>query len=195
MKLKTFLSFGAMFGAMLLAAADAPAQPEIVAVPANNVGSAFKTVKLPAMELKDGEKAILSFKVWIPSAANTGWTNAVKIRVNGKEVTSANAFTRKEIVADFGKGKIEKLPLFDKKNTMITFYAKDIAAALDKRITSDREQGFTFKFDVSNMVTADRDNYISLHNVRYLYQMRQIFKNPQYEFIVNFSEIKLTAGK
>ena len=110
-------------------------------------------------------------------------------------LTSANAFTRKEIVADFGKGKIEKLPLFDKKNTMITFYAKDIAAALDKRITSDREQGFTFKFDVSNMVTADRDNYISLHNVRYLYQMRQIFKNPQYEFIVNFSEIKLTAGK
>ena len=195
MKLKTLLSFAAMFGALFLAADDAPAKPEIVAVPANNVGSAFKTVKLPAMELKDGEKAILSLKVWIPSPANTGWTNAVKLRFNGKELTGANAFTRQEIVADFGKGRIEKMPLFDKKNVMITFYAKDTAAELDKRITSDRGEGFTFKFDVSDMVSSDRDNYITLHNVRYLYQMRQIFKNPQYEFIVNFSDIKLTASK
>ena len=195
MKLKALFTFAAMLGAMVLAADEAPAKPEIVAVPANNVGSAFKTVKLPAIELKDGEKAVLSFKVWIPSTANTGWTTAAMIRVNGKVINGANALTRKEIVADFGKGRVEKMPLFDKKNVMLTFYAKDTAAELDKRITSEREQGFTFKFDVSDMVAADRDNYISLHNVRYLYQMRQIFKNPKYEFIVNFSEIKLTAGK
>ena len=188
------LTLAAMFGAFAMTAADAP-KSEIVEVKANNTGSAFKTVKLPAMELKDGEKAVLSFKVWIHSATNTGWTTAAMVRVNGKVINGANALTRKEIVADFGKGKVEKMSLFDKKNVMITFYAKDITAALDKRITSDREQGFAFKFDVSDMVSADRENYISLHNVRYLYQMRQIFKNPQYEFIVNFSEIKLTAEK
>lgn len=195
MKFKTLFILAAMFGAMLLAADETPAQPEVTAVPANNVGSAFKTVKLPAMELKDGEKAVLSFKVWIPANANTGWTNAAMVRFNGKVLTGANALTRKEIIADFGKGKIEKMPLFDKKNVMLTFYAKDTAAELDKRITSDRGEGFTFKFDVSDMVSSDRDNYITLHNVRYLYQMRQIFKNPQYEFIVKFSDIKLTASK
>ena len=188
-------AFAAMLGAFVLGAAEAPAQPEIVAIHANNAGTAFKTVKLPAMELKDGEKAILTLKIWIPSTANAGWTNALMMRLNGKIISTANAASRAEIVADFGKGKIEKMPLFNKQDWALVFYARDTAAELDKRITSDREQGFTFKFDVSNMVTADRENYLTLHNKRLLYAMRNIFKNPKYEFIVNVSDIKLTAEK
>lgn len=195
MKLKNLFTVAAVLGAFVLGAAEAPAQPEIIAVSANNAGTAFKTVKLPAMELKDGEKAILTLKMWIPSTANAGWTNALLIRLNGKVISNVNAVSRAEIVADFGKGKIEKMPLFNKQNWALVFYAKDPAGALDKRITSDREQGFTYKFDVSNMVSADRENYLTLQNTRLLYAMRNIFKNPKYEFIVNISDVKLSAGK
>lgn len=190
-----FAAITAALSVAMLNGAEAPAQPEIVAVHANNVGNAFKTIKLPAMELKEGEKAILTFKAWIPSNSNAGWTRALMVRLNGKPVTNDNALIRKEIIADFGKGSIEKMPLLDNKNHALIFYAKDTALPMDKRITSDREQGFTCKFDVSNMVSAERENYLTLHNVRLLYAMRNIFKNPKYEFIVNISDIKLTAEK
>ena len=190
-----FAAITAALSVVMLNGAEAPAQPEIVAVHANNAGNAFKTIKLPAMELKEGEKAILTFKAWIPSSSNAGWTRALMVRLNGKTVTNDNALIRKEIIADFGKGSIEKMPLLDNKNHALIFYAKDAAQPLDKRITSDRELGFAFKLDVTDKVSAERENYLTLHNVRLLYAMRNIFKNPKYEFIVNISDIKLTAEK
>lgn len=190
-----FAAITAALSVVMLNGAEAPAQPEIVAVHANNAGNAFKTIKLPAMELKEGEKAILTFKAWIPSSSNAGWTRALMVRLNGKPVTNDNALIRKEIIADFGKGSIEKMPLLDNKNHALIFYAKDAAQPLDKRITSDRELGFAFKLDVTDKVSAERENYLTLHNVRLLYAMRNIFKNPKYEFIVNISDIKLTAEK
>lgn len=196
MKIHKLFTFAALFGALALTAADAPTQAEIIKVNANNAGTAFKTVKLPAMELKDGEKAVLSFKAWIPAASTAGWTNALMVRINGKVVSSANAMIRKEVVAAMGKDKVvEKIPLFNNKNQILVFYSADPAGEVDKRITVDRELGFAFKLDVSDMVAADRENYLTFHNVRLLYAMRNIFKNPKYEFIVNISDIKLSTEK
>lgn len=196
MKIRILFAVAAMFGTFALSAADAPAKAEIIKVNANNNGNAVKTVKLPAMALKDGEKAVLSFQAWIPSNYNSGWTNALLLRMNGKVITASQSIGRKEFTAEMGKNKtVETIPLFNKKNQLLTFYAKDIALGLDKRITSDREIGFTFKMDVTDMVSADRENYLTFQNVRLLYAMRKIFKNPKYEFIVCISDLKLTAEK
>lgn len=195
MKVKKLFAFAAIFGAFALAAAETAA-PAVVEVFANNNANAFKTVKLPALELQEGEKAVLTFKAWLKSNTTAGWTYPLAVRLNGKVLNNANAMIRKEVVAEMGKNKvIEKMPLFDKKNQALVFYAKDITQPLDKRIISDREQGFCFKLDVTDMVAADRENYLTLHNTRPLYSLRKIFKDPKYEFVICVSDIKLSVEK
>ena len=184
----------AMSGAALFGADAAPA--EIVEVAANNSGTAFKTVKLPAMKLADGEKAVLTLRAWNKAENTTGWTRSMMLRLNGKVLGNDRALVRKELVMVMKKdAQAEKAPLFDAKNQALLFYTSDPNLPVDKRITADRELGSTFKLDVTDLVSADRENFLTIHNVKLLYQLRNIFKNPQYEFIICAGDIKLTAEK
>jgi len=194
MKLKMLFTMLAMSGAALFGADAAPA--EIVEVAANNAGTAFKTVKLPAMKLADGEKAVLTLRAWNKAQNTTGWTRSMMLRLNGKVLGNEHALVRKELVMVMKKdAPAEKEPLFNAKNQALLFYTSDPNLPVDKRITADRELGSTFKLDVTDLVSADRENFLTIHNVRLLYQMRNIYKNPQYEFIICAGDIKLTAEK
>lgn len=194
MKLKMLCAMLAMSGAALFGADAAPA--EIVEVAANNAGTAFKTVKLPAMQLADGEKAVLTLRAWNKAPNTVGWTRSMTLRLNGKVLGNEHALVRKELVMVMKKdAPAEKEPLFNAKNQALLFYTSDPNLPVDKRITADRELGSTFKLDVTDLVSADRENFLTIHNVRLLYQMRNIYKNPQYEFIICADDIKLTAEK
>ena len=194
MKLKMLFIMLAMSGAALFGADAAPA--EIVEVAADNAGKAFKTVKLPAMQLADGEKAVLTLRAWNKAQNATGGTRSMVLRLNGKALANDRVMVRGELTMAMKKdAPVEKEPLINDKNQALLFYTSDPNLPVDKRITTDRELGSTFKLDVTDLVLPDRENYLTIHNVKLLYQMRQINKNPQYEFIVCVDNVKLTAEK
>ncbi|MBR2358194.1 MAG: hypothetical protein IKD10_00610 [Lentisphaeria bacterium] len=196
MKSNIFLAGLLTMGFCVCSASAAPAVIEHK-VPANNTGTAYTRATFPPMQLEEGERAVLTFKARIQNPTVGGWTRAMQMRMNGKIFTNAHALVRKEISMAMGKDKkIEKEPLFDAKNNVLLYYAPDFEQSVDKRIVTDRELGMQFKIDVSDMISSERENFLTIHNTRYLYSMRKIFKNiKDYQFVIVVSDIKLVKEK
>ena len=116
-----------------------------------------KDIQIPGIQKINGYIPVLRATIYFKNSRPTGWTPCVVLKLNGKNFTAKTAqkhnrlLRRGEFFHYKIKGKDSKSPYFfnDKMYGMIgTGKETDI----DKRITTARDEGYRYYFDISDLI-------------------------------------------
>jgi hypothetical protein len=130
---------------------------------------ASATVELPAVEIKGQERVMLTFDSFMKSPNPGGWGYYLRLNLNGKSVAKFqdNSSTRLKNRAEIQLAKFD--PPYDKTD----YWSKDIltvftgpgTGGVDARLLNDRDQGYHFELDVTDLCVSGQKNSLILTNM------------------------------
>lgn len=115
-----------------------------------------KEVKFPALKKLNGYVPVLKARIFFKAPHAGGWTPCGIIRLNGKVFTPKTAAKQSRLLRrglhleSSVKGKVRKSPYFAGGKVLV-MYGNGKENGLDRRIISDKREGFRYYFDISDL--------------------------------------------
>lgn len=127
---------------------------------ANGAEPVSQTIRFPAVKKDTAKRVVLRFRARLDNPTPAGWNYFLGLKLNGKEISAftANGTPRllnraAEVQVDEGRpnnmswwGQVQSLP-----TSLLTFFAPDFQS-LDNRVKTDRDEGFWYVIDISDLV-------------------------------------------
>ena len=147
-----------------------------------NANSAFQKVAagngkselitFPAIKLPANTKAALKFNLRLLSTSSSGWGHYTAININGKNVAELNAQKQSRIldrnsVMQTTHPKDKSVQWFRSPSNysyLLTLFGPESTEEIDKRITSDRDKGYDYSLDVTDLLNANGNNTVQFTN-------------------------------
>lgn len=154
MKRKMILSMMAVASVLLVHAAE-NVKIQDISVDVGNQPTK-KIASFPLLEKKSGKIPVLKARIFYnrPIKLGRGWSNAMQLFLNNRKLTAKTLFGKARLLRrDAMKTTVEKVPRpwYDKSCWLVMFGTGD-KEEIDPRIQNNREEGFWYYFDISDIV-------------------------------------------
>ena len=143
-------------------------------------------VTFPAVKVPEGQKAILRARIFYKFRHGAGWSNGLKMKLNGTDVERYNDEGEERLLrrgtamkVKFDSGKTSSRDWYNPSQGWLTYYGS--GKSLDYRITFPKEEGYWFSFDVTDLINQDQENKLNLTATRNLAEMN--FTNKPFHFV------------
>jgi len=114
------------------------------------------TLKFPAIARKENHKVCLSFKAYLSCPKPSGWNNYLGISLNGKSLSNPTADGEPRLLkrgksfnAIYNRQEVQRE--WWKDGVLLVYFGPG-QGEIDQRIRSSREEGYTYVFDISDLV-------------------------------------------
>ena len=166
----------------------------------NGTAPVEKSLTFPAIEKKRDEVPVLRFQARLHSPKPDGWNYYLELSLNGKRLSALTAdstpriLNRKREARMFLKNKVSPWPYWGSvgggDTSLLTFFGSG-GRAPDKRVRSDRREGYWYVLDISDVVNyriigqddhilSDKPNELILTNNL----LHSFVKNKKFDLIV-----------
>ena len=159
-----------------------------------------QTLTFPALKKKKGYVLCLAFKAYLYTPTPGGWNPYIAMRLNG---TQLSKLTKKGNGRLLCRGKMftSILPGDEKhswwknyggKSCVMAYFGSGNIEDLDPRITSDRDEGYNYYFDISdtvNHLVIGPDDRVESDNINTLVLSNTLLK--QYKAQMHYENIRI----